>query len=139
MTLTFTTIKERVSCHLNDTGNLIWTENLLETAVHSTLLTISRVHGSTLTLSGLDGATETTLPDEDEHVLVTGAVAYALTFRASGRFEDAHAGGDLPDALASWASTHMTRFQSLLAQVKSRTHQESTEVPYAEWEWEEET
>jgi hypothetical protein len=74
---------------------------------------------------------------EDEHALVTGAVAYALTFRASGRFEDASLSQELPTALGDWASAHMARFQMMLARIKVREQQRSTEVPYSQWEWEE--
>lgn len=135
--MTFETVKERVRCHLNDTASLIWTDAMLEEAVRSALQALSRVIDESFTLSGLDGAVETTLPEEDEHALVTGAVAYALTFRASGRFEDAALKGDLPAALMDWASAHMARFQAMLAQIKVRSHQESADVPYSEWEWEE--
>jgi hypothetical protein len=137
MTMTFDTIKERVRCHLNDTAGLIWTDAMLETAVRSALLALSRIYEEAFTLEGLDGALETTLPAEDEHALVTGAVAYALTFRASGRFEDASLNQELPAALADWGSAHMARFQTMLAGIRTREQQRSTEVPYSEWEWEE--
>jgi len=136
--MTFDIIKERVRCHLNDMGGLIWTDGMLEAAVRSALRAISRVYDEDFTLSGLDGALESTLPDEDEHALVTGAVAYALTFRASGRFEDAAQDQDLPSALANWASAHMARFQTLLAQSRGRSHQISPDPPYSQWEWQEE-
>ena len=139
MSLTLTTARERVSVHLNDTGQLIWSETMLDTALREALQAIGRVLGETLTLSGLDGAGETSLPDDAEHILITGAVAYALTFRASGRFEDARAAETLPKALGNWASAHMARFQAMLAQVKWQGHQTASQSPYAGWEWEERT
>ncbi len=138
MSLTLTMIEERVSCHLNDTGNLIWSEPMLETAIRSALLAIGRVLDDTLALAGLDGALETTLDEDDIQVLVVGAVAYALTFRASGRFEDARARAELPEKLADWATAHMARFQTMLAVIKRRTHQEAETAPYDQWAWEEE-
>ena len=75
--------------------------------------------------------------DGDEHALVSGAVAYALTLRASGRFEDAVQDEELPSALADWASAHMARFQTMLAEIKARLHQVSTDIPYSQWEWQE--
>lgn len=138
MSLTLTMIKERVSCHLNDTGSLIWSDSMLETAVRSALLALGRVLEESLTLEGLDGAVETSLAEDDQHVLVVGAVAFALTFRASGRFEDARSRTDSPGPLADWATAHMARFQTMLAQVKLRSHQESTAAPYDQWTWEEE-
>ncbi len=137
MSLTLTTIKERVSCHLNDTGNLIWSDIMLETAVRSALLALGRVLEVSLSLEGLDNAVETSLAEDDQHVLVVGAVAYALTFRASGRFEDANSRKDLPVNLADWATAHMARFQAMLTEVKQRSHQESTTAPYDRWAWEE--
>jgi hypothetical protein len=133
----YLTVSERVRCHLNDTGSLVWTDDMLETAVRSALQAVSRVYGEVHTLAGLDEAEETTLPEGDEHVLVTGGVAYALTFRASGRFEDAVPTREVPEALANWATAHMARFQTMLAEVKVGAHQESDQVPYSEWEWDE--
>ena len=72
MSLTLTTAKARVGVHLNDTGQLIWSETMLETALREALQAIGRVLGETLTLSGLDGAGETSLPDDVEHILITG-------------------------------------------------------------------
>lgn len=138
MSLTLSMAKERVSLHLHDAGQLIWTDAMLGTAIRAALQTIASVQGEPLSLSGLDGAAETTLAQEDEQALVTGSVAYALTFRAAGRFEAARAGEDLPDALADWAGVHMTRFQTLLAQVKRRGHQTAAGPPYAAWDWKEE-
>jgi len=137
MSLTLSTAKERVGVHLNDTGRLIWSETMLETALREALQAVGRALGEPLTLSGLDGASETTLPEDVEHILVTGAVAYALTFRASGRFEDARAAESLPQALGDWASAHMARFQAMLVQVKWQGHQTAAQPPYAGWEWEE--
>jgi len=133
----YLTVSERVSCHLNDTGSLIWTDEMLETAIRSALQALSRVYGEILTLDGLDEAEETTLPEGDEHVLVTGAVAYALTLRASGRFEDAIPAQEAPESLADWATAHMARFQTMLAGVKVGSHQDSDQVPYSAWEWDE--
>lgn len=137
MTLDLATVCARVNVHLDDTARLIWSDAMLETAVRESLLSISRVMGDTLTLAGLDEAEETTLPADHQHLLVVGAVAYALTFRASGRFEDARAREALPQALADWASAHLARFHTLLMQAKLAAHQQAATPPYGEWEWEE--
>ncbi len=139
MSLTLSTAKERVGVHLNDVARLIWSETMLETALREALQAIGRVLGEPLTLSGLDGASETTLPEDVEHILVSGAVAYALAFRASGRFEDARATENLPKALGDWATAHMARFQAMLVRVKWQGHQTAAQPPYAGWEWEERT
>lgn len=137
MSLTLTDIKTKVSAHLNDTGKLIWSDALLEAAIRSSLLAIGRILDEPLTLEGLDGAAATSLVDDHQHVLVVGAVAYALTLRATGRFDDARAKEDLPDALAAWASAHMARFQVMLGEVKASSHQKAATVPYDHWDWEE--
>ena len=137
MSLTLSTAKERVSVHLNDVARLIWSEVMLETAIREALQAVGRVVGETLTLSGLDGAGETLLPEDSEHILVTGAVAYALTFRANGRFEDARDADALPNAFGDWAGAHMARFQAMLVQVKWHGHQKAAHPPYTGWEWEE--
>lgn len=137
MSLTLADIKTKVSAHLNDTGKLIWSDVLLESAIRSALLAIGRVLDESLTLEGLDGAAVTNLDDDHQHVLVVGAVAYGLTLRATGRFDDARARENLPDALASWASAHMARFRVMLGEVKATTHQKAATVPYDTWDWEE--
>ena len=137
MSLTLMDIKARVSVHLNDTGKLIWNDTLLESAIRSALLAIGRVLDEIPSLEGLDGAAVTTLAEDHQHVLVVGAVAYALTQRATGRFDDARAREDLPDALAAWASAHMARFQVMLGGVKAATHQKAETAPYDQWDWEE--
>jgi len=137
MSLTLTDFKTRVSAHLNDTGKLIWRDPLLESAIRSALQAIGRVLDETLSLEGLDGAVETTLAEDHQHVLVVGAVAYGLTLRATGRFDDARAREDLPDALAAWASAHMARFQIMLGEVRLETYQKAETVPYDQWDWEE--
>ncbi len=70
MSLTLRPAKERVGVHLNDVARLIWSETMLETALREALQAIGRVLGEPLTLSGLDGASETTLPEDVEHILV---------------------------------------------------------------------
>lgn len=136
MSLALSEVQVRLACHLNDTVHLVWSDALLEAAIRSALLAISRVAGTRFALAGLDDALETTLPVEDEHVLLVGAVAYALTFRATGRFEEAALGADLPAHLSSWASAHMARFQTLLAETKQRLIQTSTEPSFGTWTWE---
>lgn len=137
MSLTLAIVKDRVALHLDDAAHLVWSDAMLESAARTALADISSVSGETLTLSGLDGAAETSLPPEDDPVLVAGAVAYALSFRVAGRFEDARAHEGLPAALSVFAAQSMARFQSLLAGVKSRRHHTSPDVPYTEWPWEE--
>jgi len=137
MSATLSTIRDLVEIHLSDSCNLVYSTDMLDEAIRSSLSDLSETVGCSLTITGLDEAEETTLPEEDEHVLIVGAVAYALTFRASGRFEDAVPDQTLPEALAEWATAHMARFKKLLAGVKVRTHQETDQAPYSEWEWDE--
>ncbi len=137
MPLTLTDLRTHIAARLSDPSNLIYSLTLLDESIRAALYDISRVSGAVLTLSGLDEAAETTLPPEDEHALIAGAVAYALTFHSSGRFDDAVPNQNLPDDLAGWAEQQMKHFQTLLAGIKARIHQNSSEVPYSQWEWDE--
>jgi len=137
MPLTLTDIRTHLATRLSDPSNLIYSLTLLDESIRSALSDISRVSGAVLTLSGLDEAVETTFPAEDEHALITGAVAYALAFHVSGRFDDAVPDQDRPDHLAGWAEQQMKHFQTLLAGIKARIHQNSSDVPYSQWEWDE--
>jgi hypothetical protein len=137
MPLTLTDTRTLVATRLSDPNNLIYSLETIDESIRSALSDISRVSGAVLTLSGLDEAAETTLPEQDEHALIAGAVAYALTFHASGRFDDAVPHPDLPDGLAGWAEEQMKHFQTLLTGIKARIHQTSSDVPYSPWEWDE--
>jgi hypothetical protein len=85
----------------------------------------------------LDAAVITTVEDIDTQVLLTGALAYAIRFRVMGRFEEATPEDLQPEEMARWADETMNRFQSELTAVRMRRFQESTDHPYAAWEWEE--
>lgn len=136
MTLDLVTVRTEVSLRLNDTARLIWSDEMLDAAVRDSLRSIGRILGDTLTLSGLDDAEETTLPADYQQLLVVGATAHALSFRVSGRFEDARAREIPPAALADWAKEQMTRFQEMRRQAKNGGHQQAESAPYGEWEWE---
>ncbi|MCB2210187.1 hypothetical protein KQH62_04775 [bacterium] len=136
MTLDLTSVRTAVSQRLDDANRLIWSDVMLDAAVRDSLGAIGRALGDRLTLSGLDEAEETTLPADHQQLLVVGAVAYALTFRVSGRFEDAGARDTPPAALADWAEAQMAHFLALLRQTKRDAHQQAGSAPYGEWEWE---
>jgi hypothetical protein len=137
MPLTLTDIRTHLATRLSDPSNLIYSLNLLDESIRSALADISRVSGAALTLTDLDGALETTLPPEDEHALITGAVAYALIYHASGRFDDAVPDQDLPIEISEWAEKQMSHFLSLLSGIKKRIHQTSEDIPYSQWDWDE--
>jgi len=138
MTATLTTIRDQVEAHLDDASNLIWSTDSLDEAIRTALVELSRVSGTDLTLSGLDGAAETTLPDQDDHVLILGAVAYALQFVAAGDIKSLPLSDDAkPQALTMLIKQRMDAFHDLLEKVRVRYLQESADHPYSQWEWDE--
>lgn len=139
MAQTLATLRDAVEINLSDQTNLIFSTTVLDEAIRAALRELSRTYGSALLLNGLDGATVTTTDDIDDHVLIIGSVAHALTFRAVGRFEEAIPNTVLPEKLAAFASKCMHEFQSLLTQVQIRRFQESSDTPYSAWTWEEGT
>lgn len=138
MSATLITMKTRLAEQLSDLTNLVWSASALEEALRTSLAELSKAYGETLALDGLDSATSTTFDDKDAHVLLSGALAYAIRFRVMGRFEEASPGDLHPEEMAGWAEAAMNKFQSALTQVRLRRFQESTDHPYSTWEWEEE-
>lgn len=137
MSLSLSSARDAVEIHLSDSSNLVFSPTMLDEAVRAALRALSGVYGSPQTLSGLDGAAATSFDPSDEHTLIMGAVAFALSFRAAGRFEDALPDDHLPPDLADLAQTRMSLFENLLTQSRIRKLQESTDTPYAAWDWDE--
>jgi hypothetical protein len=137
MTATLTNLKTRLAEQLSNLTNLVWSSTALEEALRSSLAELSKAYGETLTLDGLDEAASTTAADIDTHALLSGALAYAIRFRVTGRFEEASPEDLQPEEMARWADETMNKFQSELTAVRMRRFQESTDHPYASWEWEE--
>ena len=137
MAATLTNMKTRLAEQLADLANLVWSPSNLEEALRSSLAELSKAYGETLTLDGLDSATTTSLEERDAHVLLSGALAYAVRFRVMGRFEEASPGDPQPEEMAGWAVDAMNKFQAALTRVRLRWFQESTDHPYSQWEWEE--
>jgi len=137
MAPTLTDAKNQLAEQLSDLTNLVWSSSSLEEALRTSLGELSKAYGEPLTLSGLDEATSTTLDDLDSHVLIAGAVAYAIQFRVLGRFEEASPRDLAPEEMAGWAVDTMNKFQSDLTLVRLRKFQESADHPHAAWEWEE--
>lgn len=137
MTTTLITIRDRVETHLSDSTNLTYSTTVLDEAIRSALAEISAVQGTALTLSGLDTAVSTTLPALDDFALVIGSVAYALSFRMTGRAEDALPQAAEADTLTAMHKRFRTHFDLLLNAIKRRLLQSSSDHPYSEWDWDE--
>lgn len=138
-------IRDQVEINLMDSSNLIWSTTILDEAIRAALADISRVYGDVLTLKDLDSATATTVEDLDAYALVKGAAAHALVFRVIGRYEEATPEPNFTPKLASLAAARMAEFRVYLAQMNQvirqgvlEDKQESTDVPYTQWDWEEE-
>ncbi|MBN1640368.1 MAG: hypothetical protein JXA09_03960 [Anaerolineae bacterium] len=63
------------------------------------------------TINGLDGATSTTVPKEDEDVLVAGAAHFAARFRAIELAEQATVDRDVVERLERWAEEQGKAFR----------------------------
>jgi len=136
---TLSTVRDQVELHLMDSTNLVYSTTTLDEGIRMALGELSRVYGITVTLSGLDTATTTNFDACDLYVLLIGAVAYALTFRVVGRFEQATPEPDRTAELDALAQQKMGRFRSLLARTELRRLQESASPPHSVWDWEEGT
>ena len=137
MTITLVSTRNLVRLHLMDLSNLIWSDDTLDEALRSALSDLSRTYGELLTLAGLDAETETTFDDLDLHPLIEGTVAYALSFRVTGRFEEATPEPGIATQLADWSQKSMESFQSSLVRIQLRRFQLSGSIPHAGWDWDE--
>jgi len=131
------TVITQVETQLSDTQNLIWSESSLTEAIRSALADISKANGAALFLASLDTALTTTIDDQDIHILISGAVAYAVRFRVMGRFEEATPEDLQPEQMAKWATQTMDKFQQDLYMFKLDKFQQSIDHPYSPWDWEE--
>jgi hypothetical protein len=71
-------------------------------------------------IDGLDGASETTVPGEDEEVLVTGAGAYAALQKARGSVGEAGVSTKTPEHWLEWGMNRMAAFNEALHRVRTR-------------------
>jgi hypothetical protein len=137
MSPTLSSARDKVATRLQDLTHLIWSTTAIDEALRAALADLGSVHGSSLTLEGLDGAVLTTYDALDENTLMVGAVAYALRFRLVEKIDQAAPLRINNQVLIQHATLQMNLYQSLLTQVKLRRFAESTETPYASWEWDE--
>lgn len=135
MAYTLSSLRDQVETNLLDSTNLIWSTAVLDEAIRAALAELSRVYGEALTLNGLDLAVATNFDDQDAYVLIRGAVAYALVFRAVGRFEEATPEPKLAPSFAQDAQTTMTEFRAMLTLTDLRLKQESSNDPQGTWAW----
>jgi hypothetical protein len=137
MVYTLASVRDQIEINLMDTTNLIWSTAVLDEAIRAALQDLSRVYGLAVTLKDLDSAIETTFEDQDVYILIRGAVAYSLTFRSVGRYEEATPEPKLAPSFAINAQVTMAEFFALLTLINQRLKQESTNVPHAPWVWDE--
>jgi hypothetical protein len=72
------------------------------------------------TIEGLDGASETTVPAEDEEVLIAGAGAYASLQKARGSVGEAGVSTETPEHWLGWGINRMAAFNEALRRVRTR-------------------
>lgn len=137
MTATLSTARDQLETRLQDTTNLIWSTDTLDEALRAALGELSKAYGTPVTLKDLDSALLTNYDDLDHHVLLEGAVAYALRFRLINKFDQGYPAKEDPEDIARAAAERMDHFQGLLTQVRLRKYAESTDAPYSPWAWDE--
>ncbi len=130
-----TDICTRIRTQYLDPNKYAVEDDTLEEAVRSALGDISRVYESPHTLEGLDGALETTLPERDIPVLMTGASGYVLTILLQYCFSH-YTPSLVDDANLMKAEHHMNaRFKTLLTELRMDDFQRSQACPHIDWEW----
>jgi len=72
------------------------------------------------TINGLGGASSTTVPAEDERVVVLGAGAYAALQKARSAIGEAGVSTETPEHWLKWALSRMEAFNQALASVRAR-------------------
>jgi hypothetical protein len=72
------------------------------------------------TIQGLGGASETTVPAEDEELLVTGAGAYAALQKARGSVGEAGVSTETPEHWLQWGKSRTAAFNEGLQRVRNR-------------------
>lgn len=136
-TATLSAIRDRVERGLMDTSNLIWASADLDEAIRRALSRISLAcGGARQTLNGLDGATVTSLQEEDELVLLTGAEFYAAFSRALDRMESPNLNEDAPLRFLEWLGRIGKRYTDQLELLRRRRLQTGAS-PVGALEWDE--
>ena len=72
------------------------------------------------TVEGLEGASSTTVPQEDEEVLVLGATAYAALQKARSSVGTAGVSTETPEHWLTWGLNRMDAFTEALHRVRTR-------------------
>jgi len=72
------------------------------------------------TINGLGGASSTTVPAEDERVVVLGAGAYAALQKARSAIGEAGISTDTPKHWLTWALNRLDHFNTALGLVRAR-------------------
>jgi hypothetical protein len=72
------------------------------------------------TIEGLDGASETSVPSEDEEVIVLGASGYAALQKARGSVGEAGVSTETPEHWLTWGQSRLEAFTAALSAVRLR-------------------
>jgi hypothetical protein len=72
------------------------------------------------TIEDLDSATATTIPDDEEEVVVLGAAAYAAIQKARGAVGAAGVSTETPEHWLAWGTDRMTHFRDKLREIQAR-------------------
>jgi hypothetical protein len=88
------------------------------------------------TIDGLNGESTTTIPAEDEGVVVFGAAAYAALQKARGAVGEAGVSTETPEHWLNWAAGRLKEFRAQLRDIKRREVQKiDKRVPIQDAGW----
>jgi hypothetical protein len=124
------TFENRVNVLLHDTTQLNFSTELVDEAVRLALADYSRVSGMAETISGLDNAAVTTVPADDEGIIVLGAAGYTACSKAADRKESFNLNQEIPQGLLKVGAGFMERFKALLNTVRTHNQWSAAETPW---------
>jgi hypothetical protein len=124
--------ENRVNVLLQDTTQLSFSNALVDESIRLALADYSRASGGMETIAGLDSAETTSIPVDDEGLIVLGAAGYAAGSKAADRKESFNLNQQIPAALIKTGSGFLERFKALLNTVRTHRQWSATDVPWGQ-------
>lgn len=112
-------------------------QSALEEALRVSLERVNSCFGLRFSVEGLDGAQEHSLPDEFVSALLIGAGGALMRFVLQSHLSSYSNMGGAPELMQSQARYLDERFDWMLEGLRLDNLQESADLPFSRWEWEE--
>ena len=132
-----TDLRTRLVNQFLDPNNLVLNADQLDEAIRSALEALCHQLGEHLTLAGLDLAIETTLDEFEMAIVLSGAAAFASEFLVRHRLSHSSTNLSADAALLQWSSNLRRQFERQLESLRLDELQQTEELTYAPWEWDE--